>query len=156
MSSARQGISHSLHLSTGGGLAQTNPPFLVSGTCQIEFLSLELRVEYIPGKVLSMRGQQPEHTKWQEKEHHRRNHRRPQTVEGEIGHWVRTAGILAPLIIGEFVKDPDRKWRFIRITSVAAAILSEGLHSHKAYRQRESDREALEACAIPGGLTPVS
>ena len=103
-----------------------------------------------------MRNQQSEHSKWQEKEHHRRSHRR-QAVEGEIGHWVRTAGILAPLIIGEFVKDPDRKWRFIRITSVAAAILSEGLHSHKAYREREHDREALEACAVPGAaLTSVS
>jgi hypothetical protein len=91
-----------------------------------------------------------EHPKWQEKEHHRRTHRGSRAVEGEIGHWVRTAGILAPLIIGEFVKDPDRKWRFIRITSVAAAILSEGLHSHKSYGDRERDREALEACAMTG------
>jgi hypothetical protein len=97
--------------------------------------------------------QQPEHAKWQEKEHHRRTHRRPAAVEGEIGHWVRTAGILAPLIIGEFVKDPDRKWRFIRITSVAAAILSEGLHSHKTYKDRERDREALEACETGSALT---
>jgi hypothetical protein len=95
--------------------------------------------------------------KWQEKEHHRRAHRREPGVAGEIGHWVRTAGIVAPLIIGEFVKDPDRKWRFIRVTSVAAAILSEGLHSHKAYRERERDREALDACAAPGAaLTSVS
>ena len=104
-----------------------------------------------------MRSPQTEHPNWQEKEHHRRTHRRPAAVEGEIGHWVRTAGILAPLIIGEFVKDPDRKWRFIRVTSVAAAILSEGLHSHKAYRDRERDREALHACAVPGAaFTSVS
>jgi hypothetical protein len=97
-----------------------------------------------------MQQQHPEHAKWQEKEHHRRTHRGKAAVTGEIGHWVRTAGILAPLIIGEFVKDPDRKWRFIRITSVTAAILSEGLHSHKAYRERERDREALGSCAAPG------
>ena len=105
-----------------------------------------------------MRTQEPsEPPKWQEKEHHRRAHRKSPAVEGEIGHWVRTAGILAPLIIGEFVKDPDRKWRFIRITSVAAAVLSEGLHSHKAYRQREHDREALDACEARGAaLTTVS
>jgi hypothetical protein len=93
---------------------------------------------------------QTEHRKWQDQEHHRRAHRRPRAVEGEIGHWVRTAGILAPLVIGEFVKDPDRKWRFVKITSIAAAILSEGLHSRKAYRDREHDREALEACVAPG------
>jgi hypothetical protein len=98
-----------------------------------------------------------EQPKWQEKEHHRRPQRGARAAEGEIGHWVRTAGILAPLIIGELVKDPDRKWRFIRITSVAAAILSEGLHSHKTYRERERDREALEACATPGAaFTPGS
>jgi len=98
-----------------------------------------------------------EQPKWQQKEQHRRSHHPARAVEGEIGHWVRTAGILAPLIIGEFVKDPDRKWRFIRITSVAAAILSEGLHSHKSYRDRERDREALEACAVPGsGCTTLS
>jgi hypothetical protein len=95
---------------------------------------------------------QAEHSKWQEKEHHRRTRRRERAVEGEIGQWVRRAGILAPLIIGEFVKDPDRKWRFIRVTSVAAAILSEGLHSHKAHRERERDREALEACETGSAL----
>jgi hypothetical protein len=98
-----------------------------------------------------------EQPRWQDKEHHRRSRRGARAVEGEIGHWVRTAGILAPLIIGEFVKDPDRKWRFIRITSVAAAILSEGLHSHKTYRERERDREALEVCAAPvAAFTPGS
>jgi len=89
------------------------------------------------------------HANWREKEH-RRNPRRHAAVEGEIGHWVRTAGILAPLIISEFVKDPDRRWRFIRIASVSAAILSEGFHSHKTYREREHDREALDACASSG------
>jgi hypothetical protein len=97
-----------------------------------------------------MRSQQSEHSKWQEKERHRRSHHPQPRVTDEIGHWVRTAGLLSPLIIGEFVKAPEKKLRFIRITSIAAAILSEGLHSHKAYRERERDREALEACAAPG------
>ena len=86
---------------------------------------------------------------WQQKEDHRRSHQhRARAVEGEIGHWVRTGAILAPLIIHEFVKDPDKKWRFIRVTSVAAAILSEGLHAHKNYKDRERDREALDACEM--------
>jgi hypothetical protein len=103
-----------------------------------------------------MHQQHLEPAKWQEKEHHRRTHRKQAAVEGEIGHWVRTAGILSPLIIGEFVKDPARKWRFVKIISVTAAILSEGLHSHKAYRERERNREALEACETGGGLTSLS
>jgi len=55
----------------------------------------------------------------------------------EIGHWVRTAGILSPLLIGEVVKDPEQKWRFIRITSVAVALISEGLHVHRLRRERQ-------------------
>ena len=100
-----------------------------------------------------MPNQQPDphpHPNWQQKEQHRRAQHKPPSAADEIGHWIRTGGILAPLLIGEFVKDPDRKWRFIRITSVAAAILSEGLHSRHAYRDRERDREALEACALSG------
>jgi hypothetical protein len=62
----------------------------------------------------------------------------------EIGHWVRTAGILSPLVIGELVKDPERKWRFIRVSSVAVALISEGLHAHRIQRerrQREAERQ---------------
>jgi hypothetical protein len=73
----------------------------------------------------------------------RHDYRRPPscTSHSEIGHWVRTAGILAPLIIGEVVKDPDKKWRFIRITSVAMALVSEGVHAHRIQRERR-EREA--------------
>lgn len=65
------------------------------------------------------------------------------TPPTEVGHWVRTAGILAPLIIGEIVKDPDKKWRFIRITSVAMALISEGLHAQRLQRERRK-RESLK------------
>lgn len=65
------------------------------------------------------------------------HHSRP----SEIGHWVRTAGILSPLVIGEVVKDPQKQWRFIRITSVAVALISEGLHVHRLNRER-IEREA--------------
>lgn len=56
---------------------------------------------------------------------------------GEIGHWVRTAGILLPLVIGEVVKEPQRQWRFIRITSVAMALISEGLHAQRIQHERK-------------------
>lgn len=58
------------------------------------------------------------------------------------GHWLRTAGVLAPLVIGEVVKDPDQRWRFIRISSVALALISEGLYAHKVQQEREKwDKE---------------
>jgi hypothetical protein len=50
------------------------------------------------------------------------------------------AGILSPLVIGELVKDPDQRWRWIRIASVATVLLSEGLWAHRV-RQRQTERE---------------
>ena len=52
---------------------------------------------------------------------------KPHTSMGAAGHWVKTAGILAPLIIGEFVKDAEKRWRWIRISSVATALVSEAM-----------------------------
>ncbi len=52
------------------------------------------------------------------------------------GHWIRTAGILAPLVIGEFVHDPDKRWRFTRIASVSVALISEGLYTHRINQER--------------------
>jgi len=58
-----------------------------------------------------------------------------------MGHWIRTAGILTPLIIGEFIKDPDRRWRAVRIATVATTLISEGLYTHKVQRERDRARE---------------
>jgi hypothetical protein len=60
---------------------------------------------------------------------------------GAAGHWVREAGILAPLIISEFVKDGERKWRYIRIASIATALFSEGLWTAKIHKERQAARE---------------
>ena len=69
------------------------------------------------------------------------------TTLGATGHWVKTAGILAPLVIGEFVKDPDQRWRYIRIASVATALLSEGLWTHKIRQERDEARD--RECPLP-------
>lgn len=61
----------------------------------------------------------------------------PNTALGVIGHVVKTAGILAPLIIGEIVKDGDKRWRYIRIASVATALLSEGLYTQRVQQERK-------------------
>jgi hypothetical protein len=56
---------------------------------------------------------------------------------GVAGHWIRTAGILAPLLIGEFVKDHEKRWRWIRIASVATAGVSEILYTQRIEKERE-------------------
>lgn len=74
-----------------------------------------------------------------------RHHRTPPS---EIGHWVRTAGLLAPLVIAEVVKDHERQWRFIRISSVAMALVSEGFHARRIGRERR-EREAPRSRQLP-------
>jgi hypothetical protein len=60
------------------------------------------------------------------------------------GHILRLGGLLAPLVVGEFVKDPDKRWRWIRICSLVAAGTSEILWAHREQQRRE-EREA-ERC----------
>ena len=63
---------------------------------------------------------------------------KPHTSIGAAGHWIRTAGILAPLVIGELVKDHEKRWRWIRIASVATALVSEGLYTHRITKERDN------------------
>src|SRR5580658_8394703 len=56
---------------------------------------------------------------------------------GSAGHWIRMAGILSPLIIGELVKDADQRWRLIRIASVTTALVSEGMHAQRLSQERK-------------------
>jgi hypothetical protein len=76
----------------------------------------------------------------------RRCFQRAQTSIGaaSAGHWIKMAGILSPLIIGELVKDADKRWRWIRIASVSTALLSEGMYAHRVQREREE--RAAQRC----------
>lgn len=60
---------------------------------------------------------------------------------GGAGHWIKMAGILSPLIIGELVKDNEKRWRWIRIASVATALVSEGFHTQRIMQQRKERNE---------------
>jgi hypothetical protein len=71
-------------------------------------------------------------------------HSKTQIGAGSAGHWVRMAGILSPLIIGEIVKDSDKRWRWIRISSLATALVSEGFYQYRE-KQRQEQR-AHERC----------
>jgi hypothetical protein len=81
---------------------------------------------------------------------HRHAFHKPHTSIGAAGHWVRTAGILAPLVIGEFIKDPETKWRAIRIAAVTTALVSEGMWTHKIRNERKerAEEQELAACLV--------
>lgn len=81
--------------------------------------------------------------------HGKKSFHHPHTSLGATGHWIREAGILAPLVIGEFVKDNDKRWRYIRMASVATALLSEGLYAHRVHQQREEAKaREQERCPV--------
>jgi len=56
---------------------------------------------------------------------------------GSAGHWLKMAGVLSPLLIGELVKDAEKRWRWIRIAAVATALVSEGMYAHRIQQERQ-------------------
>ena len=104
-------------------------------------------------------------SKWQKREHYRHQYTPDSYAEkkafrhasntlgfaGFAGHLLRTGGILAPLIISEFVKDPDKKWKAIRLSAVATAVISEAMYAYHqtrknaAHSKHEANHEAHEA-----------
>lgn len=81
---------------------------------------------------------------------HRQSYHNPHTSLGAAGHYIREAGILAPLVISEFVKDPGKQWRYIRIASVVTALFSEGMYTANLHREREAAREREAMCQSRG------
>jgi hypothetical protein len=65
------------------------------------------------------------------------HHPRTSIGAGSAGHWLKMAGILSPLIIGELVQDPNKRWRWIRIMAVLTAVTAEGFHTRRITRQRD-------------------
>jgi hypothetical protein len=67
---------------------------------------------------------------------------KPHTALGATGHWIKTLGILSPLLIGEFVKDAEQRWRYTRLAVVATAAVSQGLYAQRIHRERkERDKQ---------------
>jgi hypothetical protein len=83
----------------------------------------------------------PQRDTYPDVHHARQAFHKPHTALGGVAHWVRTAGILAPLLIGEFIKDPDKRWRAVRIATVATTLISEGMYTNKVRNDRERARE---------------
>jgi len=65
---------------------------------------------------------------------------RPHTSLGLAAHYIKELGILAPIAIGEFVPDPQEKWRYIRLISLATALLSQGMWTARIHAGRNTAR----------------
>jgi hypothetical protein len=73
--------------------------------------------------------------------HTRQAFHKPHASMGTTGHWVHLLGMLSPLIIPEFISEPSRQSRLIRISAIGTAVLSEALWSARIHRERERERE---------------
>jgi hypothetical protein len=71
----------------------------------------------------------------------------PDILTSPVGHWTRTVGALVPLVIGELVKEPEKKWRFIRIATVALAVINEAHYAHRVQQKRRERNEERRACS---------
>lgn len=81
--------------------------------------------------------------------HQREAFHQPHTSLGAAGHLLHLGMVAAPLVIGEVIKDADKKWRAMRIVPVLGAMASEALWTLKIAHDRKREREdhaALEDC----------
>jgi len=51
-------------------------------------------------------------------------------------HILKTATMLSPLIISEFVKDPARQWRYARIAILGATLIDQTIWAVKVQNER--------------------
>ena len=58
-------------------------------------------------------------------------------VTAGVSHFLKLAGSLSPLLILEFVKEPTKAHRWIRIASIATTGLNETLWACRVNRSRE-------------------
>jgi hypothetical protein len=72
---------------------------------------------------------------------HRQAFHHPRTSLCSAGYWFNVAGLIAPLVIGELIKDPDAKWRAIRISALFNGALSGAFWSAQVQRRRAMERE---------------
>jgi len=77
--------------------------------------------------------QQPEQPERQE-------FRNSHVALGVATHLIRTAGALSPFLILEFVKEPTRAHRWIKIASIATAGLNETLWATRVHRSSQENR----------------
>ncbi len=70
----------------------------------------------------------------------------PHTSMGAAGHWIHMAGLFAPLVIGEIVKDADKRWRYVRLASVGTALAYEAMYTIREQKRRDELKAERDRC----------
>ena len=87
----------------------------------------------LPAQRQRQENRQPEQAERQE-------FRNSHVALGVATHLIKTAGALSPFLILEFVKEPTRAHRWIKIASIATAGLNETLWAARVHRSRVEER----------------
>ena len=76
----------------------------------------------------------------------RQQFRHPRTSMGAAGHWIHMAGLFAPLVIGEVIKDADKRWRYVRLASVGTALAYEALYTIREQKRQDELKAERDRC----------
>lgn len=75
---------------------------------------------------------------------------RPHTSMGGVlgiaGHWVALAGAMSPIVIGELITDPAKRWRATRLAAVGTAVAYEALYTIRELQHRKEQNARLADC----------
>ena len=67
-------------------------------------------------------------------------------VLGIAAHWLGLTGAMAPIVIGELVSDPAKRWRATRLTAVGTAVAYEALYTLRELQHRKEQNARLAEC----------
>ncbi len=67
--------------------------------------------------------------------------RRARITSSPYAHMLTTAMQLSPLLMAEFVKDAEKRWRYNRILILTGTLASQGLWAAKVHRERRECEE---------------
>lgn len=64
-----------------------------------------------------------------------------------FGHWVHLVSMAVPLVIPEITKDPDKRWRALRLATIGTTLASEAVWTWEIEQRRRQEKACREAAA---------
>ena len=90
------------------------------------------------------------HRQQHEHYHGTDENRRASEKAFRVAHLVQLAGILTPVAVTHFIKEPENQWRAVRLASIITAVLTGGIweahHHNKQKREKEHGHWVDQLC----------
>ncbi|HEX4231143.1 MAG TPA: hypothetical protein VHZ07_20870 [Bryobacteraceae bacterium] len=59
----------------------------------------------------------------------------------KVAHLVQLAGILTPVAVSHFIKEPENQWRAVRLASIITAVLTGGIWEAHNYKRKHEQQQ---------------